>query len=65
MSRYRDSAQYWRNRADEVRAIRDATIGEEPRRILAKIAAEYDDFRDLALTQRQQAIDLNAKKALP
>jgi hypothetical protein len=61
MSRY--SAEYWRSRADEARAIRDTTIGEEPRRILAEIAADYDRLRDLALTesdlsQRQQAIDV-------
>jgi hypothetical protein len=57
------TAEYWRNRADEVRAIRDTMTGEEARRILAEIAADYDFLRDLALTesgssQRQQAIDV-------
>jgi hypothetical protein len=61
MSKY--TAEYWRDRADEVRAIRDTLTSKESRRILAGIAADYDLLRDLALTesgplQRQQAIDV-------
>ena len=61
MSKY--TAGYWRDRADEVRAIRDTMTSKESRRILAGIAADYDRLRDLALTesdlsQRQQAIDV-------
>ena len=58
MSGYRYSAAYWKNRADETRAIRDTTIGEEPRRILAEIAADYDRLHDRALTGSDQAIDV-------
>jgi hypothetical protein len=62
MSRY--TPEYWRNRADEVRAIRDNMTSEESRRILAEIAADYDRLRDLALKEesgpmrRQQAVDV-------
>ena len=61
MSRY--SAKSWKFWADEIRDIRDNITGEEPRRILAEIAADYDRLHDLALTgsdlsQRQQAIDV-------
>jgi hypothetical protein len=69
MSRYRCCAEFWKNRADETRAIRDMTIGEEPRRILAEMAADYDRLYDLALTgsdlsQRQQAIDVLLSSSL-
>jgi hypothetical protein len=61
MSKY--TAGYWRDRADEVRAIRDTMTSKESRRILAGIAADYDRLRDLAVTEsgpmhRQQAIDV-------
>jgi hypothetical protein len=59
MSKY--TAEYWRDRADEVRAIRDTMTSKELRRILAQIAADYDLLHDLAQSgpsQRQQAIDV-------
>jgi hypothetical protein len=46
---FRHSAEYWRDRADEIRAIRDCTTGEGPRRILAQIAADYLRLHDWAL----------------
>jgi PAS domain S-box-containing protein len=36
------STEYWRDRADEVRAIADCMKGEETRRIMAEIAGDYD-----------------------
>jgi hypothetical protein len=63
MSR-RYTPEYWRNRADEVRAIRDTMTSQESRCILAGIAADYDLLRDLALnegsgpTRRQEAVDV-------
>jgi hypothetical protein len=61
MSRY--SAEYWKDRSDEVRAIRDNMSSGEARRMLAEIAADYDLLYDWALIQsgpfkRQQAIDV-------
>ena len=49
MSRY--SAKSWKDRADEIRDIRDNITGEEPRRILAEIAAEFDRLHDWTLKQ--------------
>jgi hypothetical protein len=49
MSTY--SAKYWKDRADEIRDIRDNITGEEPRRILAEIAAEFDRLHDWTLKQ--------------
>ena len=54
---------YWKDRADEIRAIRDAMTSEEPRRIMAEIAADFDRLRDWMLKQssplkRQQAIEV-------
>ena len=61
MSRY--TAEYWKDRADEARAIRDTMSGEEPRRIMAQIASDYDrlyhwTLNDSGPMQRQQAIDV-------
>jgi hypothetical protein len=61
MSKY--SAEYWQDRVDEARAIRDTMTREEPRRIMAQIAADYELLRDWTLKQhgplqRQQAIDV-------
>jgi hypothetical protein len=61
MSRY--TAEYWKDRADEARAIGDTMASEEPRRIMAQIAADYELLRDWTLKQqgplqRQQAIDV-------
>ena len=61
MSRY--SAKSWKYWADEIRDIRDNIKGEEPRRILAEIAAEFDRLHDWTLKQsgpskQQQAIDV-------
>jgi hypothetical protein len=59
MRRY--SAEYWRDRAEEIRAIRDTMRGSEVRRIMAGIARDYDRLRNLALSnsplKQQQAID--------
>jgi hypothetical protein len=60
MSRY--SAEYWKDRADEIRTIRDSMVGEEARRIMSGIAADYDRLCELALKSgsldRQQAIEV-------
>jgi hypothetical protein len=61
MSRY--SAKSWKYWADEIRDIRDNIAGEEPRRILAEIAANFDRLHDWTLNQsgpspQQQAIDV-------
>ena len=40
MSKY--TGEYWKERADEARAIRDKMTGGVPRRIMAEIAADYD-----------------------
>jgi hypothetical protein len=61
MSKY--SAEYWKDRADEARAIRDNMTSEEPRQIMAQIAADYELLRDWMLKQqgplqRQQAIEI-------
>jgi hypothetical protein len=61
MSKY--TAGYWRDRADEVRAIRDDMTGEVPRQIMAEIAADFDRLYHWALNgagpmQRQHAIDV-------
>jgi hypothetical protein len=60
MSRY--SAKSWKYWADEIRDICDNIKGEEPRRILAEIAANFDRLHDWALKQsspskQQQEID--------
>jgi hypothetical protein len=60
MSTY--STKYWKDRADEIRDIRDNITGEEPRRILAEIAAQFDRLHDWTLKQsgpstQKQAID--------
>ena len=44
MSKY--TAEYWKDRADEIRAIRDTMTSEEPRRIMAEIAVDFDRLRD-------------------
>jgi hypothetical protein len=61
LSKY--TAEYWKDRADEVRAIRDNMTSEEPRRIMAQIATDYELLRDWTLKQqgplqRQQAIEI-------
>jgi hypothetical protein len=61
MSKY--SAEYWQDRVDEARAIRYTMTSEEPRRIMAQIAADYELLRDWTLKQhgpllRQQAIEV-------
>jgi hypothetical protein len=61
MSKY--SAEYWKDRADETRPIRDKMRSEEPRRLMAGIAADFDRLYHWALEQpshlqRQQAIDV-------
>jgi hypothetical protein len=61
MSRY--TAEYWKDRADEARAIRDNMTSEGPRRIMAQIVADYDclyhwTLQDAGPMQRQQAIDV-------
>jgi hypothetical protein len=61
MSRY--SADYWKNRADEIRAIRDKMRSEEPRRIMADIAADFDRLYNWTLNQqgpmqREQAVEV-------
>ena len=61
MSKY--TAEYWKDRADEARAIRDNMTGEVPRQIMADIAADTDRLYHWTLNrsgpmQRQQAIDV-------
>ena len=61
MSRY--TAEYWKDRADEARAIRDNMTGEVPRQIMADIAADTDrlyhwTLNDSGPMQRQQAIEV-------
>jgi hypothetical protein len=56
-------AKSWKYWADEIRDIRDTIEGEEPRRILAEIAANFDRLHDWTLKQsgpseRHQAIDV-------
>src|SRR5262249_43556757 len=57
------TAEYWKDRADEARAIRDNMTSEGKRWIMAKIAADYDrlyhwTLNDLGPMHRQQAIDI-------
>jgi hypothetical protein len=59
----RHTAKSWKYWADEIRDIRDNITGEEPRRILAEIAANFDRLHDWTLKQsgpseHQQAIDV-------
>jgi hypothetical protein len=61
MSKY--SAEYWRDRAEEIRAIRDSMSSNEAKRIMAAIARDYDRLYHWKLKQggpmqRQQVIDL-------
>ena len=61
MSKY--TAEYWKDRADEARAIRDNLTSEVPRQIMADIAADYDrlyhwTLNDSGPMQRQHAIDV-------
>jgi hypothetical protein len=63
MSKY--TAEYWKDRADEIRAICDNMISEVPRQIMAEIAADFDRLYHWTLKQeqpgpiqRQQAIDV-------
>ena len=61
MSKY--TAEYWKDRADEARAIRDNLTSEVPRQIMADIAADYDrlchwTLNDSGPMRRQQAIDV-------
>jgi hypothetical protein len=37
-------SKYWRDRADEVRAIAEGMTGEEPKRMMLRIACDYDRF---------------------
>ena len=60
MSKY--TAEYWKGRADEARAIRDTMTSEEPR-LMEDIAADYDrlchwTLNDSGPLQRQQAIEV-------
>src|SRR5262249_10173784 len=51
------SPEYWKNRADEVRAIADVMKDEETRRRLAEIAADYDRLSEEAkglVTQKER-----------
>jgi hypothetical protein len=59
---FRYSAEYWKDRADEIRAIRDTMTSEEPRRIMLQIAADYLRLHDCALERegplsQRQAIE--------
>jgi len=36
------SAEYWRDKADEVRAIANGMKDEETKRMMAKLASDYD-----------------------
>jgi hypothetical protein len=58
------SAQFWQNRADEVRAIADCIKVEETRRMMAAIAADYDHFAIDAkrLETRRERDDHAAKR---
>jgi hypothetical protein len=61
MSKY--TAEYWKDRADEIRAMRDKMSSKEPRRILAEIAADFDRLHNWTLKQsgpmqRQEAMDV-------
>jgi hypothetical protein len=56
MSKY--TAEYWKDRADEIRAIRDNMTGEVPRQIMAEIAADFDRLYHWTLENRQQAIEV-------
>ena len=47
MSKY--SAKYWKDRAAEIRALRDKMRSEEPRRIMAEIAADFDRLHNWTL----------------
>jgi hypothetical protein len=40
------TANYWRTRADKIRAIRETMESEEDRSIMADIAADYDRLHD-------------------
>jgi len=58
MSKY--TAEYWKDRADEARAIRDTMTSEEPR-LMEDIAADYDrlchwTLNDSGPLQRQEAM---------
>jgi hypothetical protein len=51
------SPQYWKDRADEVRAIANLLQGEETRRMMAEIATDYDRLSEGAkalVTQKER-----------
>jgi hypothetical protein len=57
------TAEYWKDRADEIRAIRDNMTGEVPRQIMAEIAADFDrlyhwTLNDSGPPKRHQAIEI-------
>jgi hypothetical protein len=56
MSKY--TAAYWKDRANEIRAIRDNMTGEVPRQIMAEIAGDFDRLYHWTLKNRQQAIEV-------
>jgi len=46
------SAEYWRDKADEVRAIAKCMKDEETRRMMAKLANDYDRLAHHAERQK-------------
>jgi hypothetical protein len=59
------SAAYWKDRADEVRAIADATKDEETRQMMAEIADDYDRLSSDAkglVTQKERDEEKEAKR---
>ena len=59
---HRYSAACWKDRAEEIRAIRNSMRNDDVRRIMAGIARDYDRLADFALKRpghldAQQAVD--------
>jgi hypothetical protein len=46
------SAKYWKDKADEVRAIANCMKDEETKRMLAKVASDYDRLSKHAERQK-------------
>jgi hypothetical protein len=60
------SAEYWRDKADEVRAIANCMKDEETKRMMAKLASDYDRLSKHAERQKdpEPSSDARAGKAV-
>jgi len=55
------SAEYWRDKADEVRAIANCLKDEETKRMMAKLASDYDRLSKHAERQKDPEPSSNAR----